>query len=51
MPVVKVPGGFKIAGHYNGKPKLIGTDGGKPFTSKAEAERVSSIRESYRTNK
>jgi len=49
MPVVKVKGGYKIQGHYKGKPKLIGTDGGKPFTSKAEAERVSGIRESYKT--
>jgi hypothetical protein len=49
MPVVKVKGGFRIKGHYNGQPKLIGTNGGQPFTSKAAAERVSGIRESYRT--
>lgn len=49
MPVVKVKGGYKIQGHYKGKPKLIGTNGGKPFVSKAAAQRVSNIRESYRT--
>jgi len=48
VPVVKVKGGFRIQGHYKGKPKLIGHNG-KPFTSKAEAERVSGIRESYKT--
>ncbi len=49
MPVIKVPGGFKIQGHYKKKPKLIGTNGGKPFPSKAQAELVSAIRESYKT--
>lgn len=49
MPVTKVSGGYKIKGSYRGQQKLIGTDGGKPFTSQVEAERVSAIRESYRT--
>ncbi len=48
MPVIKVKGGWKIRGHLNGRPKLIGTDGGKPFKSKAAAERVAGIRESFK---
>ena len=51
MPVVKVPGGFKIRGSVKGKPKLIGTDGGKPFKSKGAAERVAGIRESFKKRK
>ncbi len=48
MPVIKVKGGYKIRGHFKGRSKLIGTDGGKPFKSKAAAERVAGIRESFR---
>jgi hypothetical protein len=48
MPVVKVKGGYKIKGHYKGKPKMIGHHGGKPFTSRAAAQRVSDIRGSYK---
>ena len=47
MPVIAVPGGFKIKGHYNGKPRLIG-HGGKPFKSKAMAQRVSNIRSAFK---
>ena len=47
MPVIKVPGGYKIQGHVKGKPRLIGHNG-EPFTSKSEAERVSAIRGSYK---
>lgn len=48
MPVIKVKGGFKIRGSYKGKPKMIGTNGGKPFKSRAAAQRVSDIRGSYK---
>jgi len=51
MPVIKVKGGYKIRGHIKGRPALIGTNGGKPFTSKAAAERVSRIRESFKNRK
>lgn len=48
MPVVKVPGGFKIR---SSDGKLVGTrrggKDGQPFLTKAEAERVSGIRESF----
>ena len=48
MPVIKVKGGWKIRGHFKGRPMLIGTDGGKPFKSKGAAERVAGIRESFK---
>lgn len=51
MPVVKVSGGFKIRGSAGGRPKLIGTGNGKPFKSRAAAERVSGMRESFKKGK
>ena len=48
MPVVKVKGGWKVRGHVKGKPKLIGTNGGKPFKTRAEAQHVSNLRSSYK---
>lgn len=48
MPVVKVKGGYKIRGTVAGQRRLIGTNGGQPFRTKEEAERVSRIRESHK---